>query len=277
MKLIFKLIIVCIFFVPLSCSKPEKEIVKIKKVDQQEEMVSTYMEGIESLKKGDPYYAARKFIESEMLYPQSIWAPRSAIMASYSYYLQNYYVETIGSLEKYLEMYPSDENRIYAHYLIATSHYEMIVDEKKDIKPLIEAKKKFEFIILEYPNTDFSADSKFKLDLINDILASKEMYIGRHYIFKKKWIAAINRFKTVLNDYETTMYAEEAIHRLVEIYHHIGLEAESKKYATLLGYNYLSGEWYKKTYKIFNRDYEEKKIDKVKTRKGIINKIKKLF
>ena len=103
------------------------------------------------------------------------------------------------------------------------------------------------------------------------------MYIGRHYIYKKKWIAAINRFKIVLNEYETTVYVEEAIHRLVEVYHHMGFVEESKKYAELLGYNYLSSEWYKKAYKVFNSDYETRNIDQIETKKGIISKFKKLF
>jgi outer membrane protein assembly factor BamD len=277
MKFAFKLTILIFLIATQSCSKKEKEISVIEQVDQRLEMISTYREGFKSLEDGDPYLAARKFVEAEMLYPQSIWAPKSAIMASYSYYLQDYYIEAIASLEKYLETYPIDDNRIYAHYLIATSHFQMIEDEKKDIEPLLKAKEKYKFVITEFPNTDFALDSKFKLELINHILASKEMYIGRHYIYKKKWIAAINRFKAILNSYETTIYAEEAIHRLVEIHHHIGLEEESKKYAELLGYNYLSGEWYKKSYKIFNKDYKERKIDKKETKKSIITKFKKLF
>ena len=184
MKFIYKLIVIIIFINLLSCSKDEKKIDNIQETDQELEMISTYREGLENLKKGDPYYAAIKFIESEMLYPQSIWAPKSAIMASYSYYLQNYYVEAIGNLERYLETYPNNKFEIYAHFLIATCYYDMIVDEKKDIKPLVEAKKKYNFIISNYPKTDFAQDSKFKIDLINDILASKEMYIGRHYLKK---------------------------------------------------------------------------------------------
>jgi outer membrane protein assembly factor BamD len=277
MKFAFKITILIILLTSQSCSKKEKEISTIKEVDQRLEMVSTYREGFESLENGDPYLAARKFVEAEMLYPQSIWAPKSAIMASYSYYLQDYYVEAIASLEKYLETYPADKNRVYAHYLIATSHFQMIENEKKDIEPLLKAKEKYKFVTNKYPNSDFALDSKFKIELINHILASKEMYIGRHYIYKKKWIAAINRFKIVLSNYETTIYTEEAIHRLVEIHHHIGLEEESKKYAELLGYNYLSGEWYKKSYKIFNKNYEERKIDKKETKKNIISRFKKLF
>ena len=278
MKLIFKLIIIFTMLALQSCSKEEVKISVIKETDQKQEMILAYKEGLESLKKGDPYFAATKFIESEMLYPQSSWAPKSAIMASYSYYLQDYFIEAIASLEKYLETYPSDKNRIYAHFLIATCYYEMIIDEKKDIEPLIQAKEKYQFIIYEYPGSDFSLDSKFKLDLINDVLAAKEMYIARHYIYKKKWIAAINRLKIVLNDYETTIYAEEAIHRLVEIYHHIGLENESKKYAALLGYNYLSSKWYKESYKVFNKDYLDPQVKLKKNKqKFIIRKFKGLF
>jgi len=139
----------------------------------------------------------------------------------------------------------------------------------------MEAKKKFNLVIDNYPNTDFALDSKFKLGLINDILASKEMYLGRHYIKKEKWVAAINRFKNILSDYDTTIYAEEAIHRLVEIHYKIGIEGEAKKYASLLGYNYLSSEWYKKTYNIFNKEYEVREIKKEK--KSLKEKFKKLF
>jgi outer membrane protein assembly factor BamD len=123
----------------------------------------------------------------------------------------------------------------------------MIEDEKRDIEPLLKAKDKFSYIIKKYPNTDFALDSKFKLDLIQDILASKEMYLGRHYQKRNKWIAAINRFKYVVNEYEETIFIEEALHRLVEINFKIGLKEESQRYANLLGYNYLSSEWYKKS------------------------------
>ena len=158
------------------------------------------------------------------------------------------------------------------------SHYEKIVDEKTDLQPLIKARNKFEFVINTYPNTDFALDSKFKVELINEIMASKEMYVGRHYVKKKKWIAAINRFKIVIEDYETTVYVEESIHRLVEIYYYLGLIEESKKYANLLGYNHGSSMWYKASYKLFNKEYEKKKfkVDK-KEKKGIIKKFKKLF
>jgi outer membrane protein assembly factor BamD len=269
---------VIILFLVNSCAKEPEKILNIKKTSQDLEMVVVYNEAYDNLNKNDPYNAAKKFLEAELLYPQSIWAPRSVLMASYSYYLQNYYSEALSNLERYLKTYPNDENLSYAHYLIAMCHYEMIEDEKRDIGPLIDAKKKFSYILEKYPNTDFALDAKFKLDFIEDILASKEMYLGRHYQKKGKWIAAMKRFQYVIKEYDQTIFVEEALHRLVEINYKIGLIEESQKYATLLGYNYLSSQWYKRSYKIFNKNYTEKKPKKIKNKKkGVVEKFKKLF
>ena len=154
-------------------------------------------------------------------------------------------------------------------------------DEARDLGPLLSAKKEFELLTKDYPNTEFALDAKFKLELINDRLAGKEMYIGRHYEKSKKWVAAVNRFKNVLKNYETSVYVEEAIYRLAEVHYIIGLEAEAKKYATLLGYNYGSSNWYKASYKIFNKNYDlsEKEIFSIKERdkKSIFKKFKKRF
>ncbi len=270
--------LVVLLLILASCAQEEKKFSKIEKIDQNQEMILVYKDAYESLDKNDNYYAAQKFLEAELLFPQSIWASRSALMAAYSYYLQNYYAEALLNLERYLKTYPTDSNHAYAHYLIGMCYYETIEDEKRDSKPLVKAKDKFKFIIKNYPNTDFAMDAQFKISLIEEILASKEMYLGRHYIKKEKWIPAINRFKYVLEKYDQTIFVEEAIHRLVEINYKIGLQEESKKYANLLGYNYLSSEWYKKSYKIFNQDFSVKtvKIEKRK-KKGVINKFKKLF
>ena len=274
----YNFIFFTLLFLLASCSEPKKEISKITETEQKMELVATYKEAHEALEKNDTYFAAKKFLEAELLYPQSIWAPRSALMASYSYYLQNYYFEALANLERYLKTYPLDINVKYAHYLIAMCYYETIEDEKRDSAPLIKAKEKFSFIVKEYPNTDFALDAKFKIGLIEDILASKEMYLGRHYIKKQKWIPAINRFQKVLKEYDQTIFVEEAIHRLVEINYKIGLLEESKKYANLLGYNYQSSEWYKKSYKIFNNDYAIQKRKKIKKeKKGVIKRFKKLF
>ncbi len=261
-----------------SCAKEKEKVSFIKETSQDLEMISAYKEAYNALEEGDPYFAAKKFLEAELLYPQSEWAPKSALMATYSYYLQNYYAEALSNSERFLKTYPTHEDLVYIHYLIAMCYYETIEDEKRDSAPIFKAREKFNFIVQNYPSTDFALDSKFKLEFIQDILASKEMYLGRHYIKKNKWIAAINRFKAVVNNYDQTIFIEEALHRLVEINYQLGLLEESQKYANLLGYNYLSSEWYKKSFKILNKDYNDKSLNLVKKdKKGVINKFKKLF
>ena len=266
------------FFFLNNCGKEEKEISVIKETSQELELVTAYNEAYEALNKGDPYFAARKFLEAELLFPQSKWASKSAIMASYSYYLHNYYSEAIANSERYLKTYPTDKDLIYAHYLIAMCYYETIEDEKRDTNPLLKAQNKFNYIITNFPNTEFASDAKFKVEFIEDLLASKEMYLGRHYIKKEKWIAAINRFKYIIEKYNQTIFVEEALHRLVEVNYKLGLIEESQKYANILGYNYLSSDWYKRSYKVFNKDYNleiNKPIKKDKFK--VMERFKKLF
>ncbi|MDB9746617.1 outer membrane protein assembly factor BamD [Candidatus Pelagibacter sp.] len=261
-----------------TCSKDEKEISLIKENRQDLEMISAYKEAYKALEEGDPYFASKKFLEAELLFPQSKWAPQSALMASYSFYMQNYYTEALSNLERFILTYPKSKNLVYAHYLIAVCYYETIEDEKRDSGPLLMAKQKFSFIITNHPNTEFALDSKFKLSLIEDILAGKEMYLGRHYLKKEKWIASINRFKNVIENYNQTIFVEEALHRLVEINYKLGLIEESQKYANTLGYNYLSSDWYKKSYKIFNQNYSVQLNKRIKKdKKGVLKKFKKLF
>ena len=274
----YKIIIIFSSFMFLfSCGKEVEKVTLIKETNQKIEMISAYKEGMNLLELGDYFAASKKFLEAEILFPQSEWAPRSVIMASYSYYMQDYYSLAIDNLKRYFQTYPKDKNIAYAHYLLAICYYDTIEGEKKDLAPLILSKKEFNYLIKNYPNTDYAYDARFKIDLINDILAAKEVYIGRHYIKKKKWIPALNRFKIVLKDYETTVHVEEAIHRLVEIYYKLGMEDESLKYASLLGYNYNSGEWYRETYKIFNKKYEFKVPKKNNEKSKILSKIKSLF
>jgi len=275
MNILYKFLILFSLISVISCSKEKKEISKITELDQELEMIVTYEAAMVGLEKGDYYFSSKKFLESELLFPQSEWAPKSALMSAYSNYMNNFYSEAVFDLTRYMSTYPKDKNMIYAHYLMAMCYYENIEDEKKDLAPLVKAKNKFEFILKEYPETDFALDASFKIDLINDIMASKEMYIGRHYIKREKWVAAINRFKTVTEDYQTTIYVEEAIHRLVEIYYRIGLIDESKKYANLLGYNYLSSDWYTKSYRIFDQDIKTPQIKIEKN--SLLKKFKKLF
>ena len=263
-----------------SCSKEEvkKSIIKEKSLDLQ--VLEVYKEGMESLEAGDIFFAAKKFNEAETLFPQSEWAPKSSLMAAYSYYTQDYYFDTISELERFLRVYPKHKNLDYAYYLLALSYYEQIVDEKKDLQSIIKAKEYFSIVIKNFPNTEYAIDSEFKIDLINDILAAKEMYIGRYYFQRKKWIPAINRFRTIIDDYETTIYTEEALHRLVEVYYTLGITEEAKKYAKLLGYNYQSSQWYEKSYSVFDKTYEKNKranLKKSKKNKSFIKKFKSLL
>ena len=276
MKTINLFLFLVIGFLIISCSNNQDQISSVKEKNLDLQVLEAYKEGLDSLKKGDALFAAKKFNEAEILFPQSIWAPKSSLMAAYAYYTKDYYGDAIAELERFIRVYSKNKNIDYAYYLLAVSYYEQIVDEKKDLRSIEKAKKYFEIIVKKYPQTDYAQDSEFKIDLINDTLAAKEMYLGRYYLDKKKWIPAINRFKTILNDYETTIYAEEALHRLVEVHYIIGLNNEAKKYAKLLGYNYQSSEWYEQSYNIFDNKYKKIKETKIKKR-STLEKIKSLF
>ena len=256
----FLKIFLIFFFVSLfltNCTKKEKTSLIVEE-DVELQMIRAFREGYEEFEVGDSLFAAKKFNEAELLFPQSSWAPKAALMAAYVYYAQDYYFDAEAELKRFIKTYPKNPDLTYAHFLLAMCYYEKIVDEKKDLGPLLKAQEKFNFIVKKYPNTDYALDAEYKLDLIQDYLASKEMYIASHYMKKKKWIASINRYKTVVEQYEKTIYVEEALHRLVELYYTIGLENESQKYASLLGYNYQSSKWYEKSYKIFNKEYKSK-------------------
>ena len=261
-----------------SCSQKQTQVTKVEGSSLEQQMIEAYNAGVKALDEGDVLFATKKFNEAELIYPQSDWAPRSSLMAAYSYWSQGYYNNSINELKRFLKVYPKNKKIDYAYYLLAMNYYDSIVDEKKDLRPLEEAKKYFTLLVNEYPKTNYALDGKYKLELIQDMLAAKEMYIARHYIKKEKWIAAINRLKIVVNKYDTTIYVEEALHRLVEIYYKIGLEQEAEKYASVLGYNYQSGEWYKQTYKVFNKNYEtEKKQKKIEKKEKLLDKIKSFF
>ena len=275
-KHIIFLFIYIIFIV--SCSKDKSKVDQVLlEQDVEAEMILAYKEGMKQLAEGDALYASRKFDEAEILFPQSIWATKASLMSAYALYSQNYYDDAIFNLERHIRNYPKDKDLVYAHYLIAICYFEQLYDEKKDLKPLVKAREKFEHILKKYPNTDYAIDAKWKMGLIVDQMAAKEMYIGRYYMKMEKWIAAINRFKFVVKYYDTTVYIEEALHRLVEIYYKIGLVEDAQKVAATLGYNYGSGEWYKNSYRIFNKSYKTAKITKKKKDSFIRKKFKKLF
>ena len=269
-----KFIFIFLLILLSSCASEinKKSVVKEKSLELQ--VKEAYLEGLKELEKGDALFAARKFNEVEILFPQSELAPKSSLMAAYSYYSQDYYEECIFELLRFLDIYPKDKNLDYAYYLLGIAHYEQIVDEKKDTFTILKAKEYFEYLNINYPNTEYSIDASFKIELINDILASKELYIGRYYLDKKKWIPAINRFKKVIDDYDTTIYVEEALFRLVEVHYLLGLEEEAKKYAKLLGYNYQSSKWYENSYILFDKKYKKKELRKTNKKNSIVNKVK---
>ena len=186
MQIIKILTFFLIIFFFVSCAKNTKKVSVINEKSLELQVYEAYEEGISSLEDGDALFAAKKFNEAEILFPQSKWAAKSALMAAYSYYTQDYLEDAIAELQRFIKVYPFYDNLDYAYYLMAVSYYEQIVDEKKDLQSIINAKKAFNIVINDFPNTEYSLDSEFKLDLINDILASKEMYIARYYFEKKK-------------------------------------------------------------------------------------------
>ena len=271
-KLIFILII---FLTTISCSQKDELIYEPKeKVDPYQ----LYEEAYQAFENADYFFAQKTFTEAELNFDKVEFAAKSSIMASYCLYGINFYSDALENLERFLKKYPADENAIYAHYLIAMIYYEQISDEKKDLQPLLNAQKKINFFLKKYPESDYSMDLKFKKDLIRNQLAAKELYIAKFYISVQKWVPALNRLKVIVKEYDETVFIEEALHRLVEINYHIGLENEAKKYAKILCYNYNSSEWFEQSYKILNRNYSiPKKIELKKDEnflKKILNKIK---
>ena len=272
------LLIIFLIFGQISCSDKEEKVSIIKEDNLEMQMIEAYKEGLREFNKGDIFFAAKKFNEVELLYPQSIWAPRSILMAGYAYYSQLYFADAIIELERFLDKYKGHPDTDYAYYLIALCHYNQIVDEKKDLGEIIKAKNYFNLLIKNFPNTDFAEDAKFKLELIHEILASKELYLANYYLDREKWIPAMNRFKKIVNDYDTTIYIEEALYRLVELNYKLGLSDEAQKYAAVLGYNYQSSEWYDSSYKILNRNYKRSDISKdMEKEKSLLKRFKDLF
>ena len=199
-------------------------------------------------------------------------------MAAYVFYSDLYFNDAIYELERFLDKYKNHPDTDYAYYLIAICHYNLITDEKKDLGEILKAKSYFNLLIKEYPNTDFAEDAKFKLELIQELLASKELYLANYYLEREKWIPAMNRYKKIVNEYDTTIFIEEALYRLVELNYKLGLVEEAKKYTVLLGYNYQSSDWYQRSYKILNKEYKKTKIKKdIKKQKSLLKRIKELL
>ena len=272
-----KIIYFFIFFLIFSCNKKPETTSTLNEKSLEAQLIETYMQAMEEFERGDVIYAGKKFSEAELIYPQSVWAPRAVLMSAYGFFSQGYYGNAINDLERFFVKYKNHPQTDYALYLLALCHYDQIIDEKKDLDQILKAKKYFEIIIERYPNTPYASDSTFKLEYILELMASKEMYLARYYVEREKWIPAINRFKIVVKEYETTIYVEEALHRLVELHYKVGLVNEARNYATLLGYNYKSSQWYEASYKILNKKYVRKKINNNDDKENILKKFKNLF
>jgi outer membrane protein assembly factor BamD len=271
-KIISSLLLILLL---VSCSKKEPEI---NIPADQDKSFEIYKEAVEAMNRGDYFYASKKFSEAEPIMTKIEFSAKASLMSSYCLYLINFYPEATANLERFINQYPADKNVAYAHYLISIVLYEQILDEKKDINPLIQSKEKIEFFLKNFPDTEYALDLKFKMDLINNQLAAKEMYVAKYYIATQKWIPAINRLKIIVEDFSETVFIEEALHRLVEVYYTVGLENEAKAAAAILGYNYNSSEWYAQSYKVLNKTYRIPKKSDIKKNDGLIKRtIKKIL
>lgn len=209
------------------------------------------------LDRGDSRQAAALFDEVERQHPYSPWARRAQLMSAFSYYVARDYTKAIQSAQRFLSIHPGNKDAPYAFYLIALSYYEQISDVTRDQKITEQAKQSLTELVRRYPETPYAQDAKLKLDLVNDHLAGKEMTIGRYYERSGKWLAAALRFRNVVDDYQTTSHAPEALFRLVETYLALGIPEEAKKSAAVLGANYPGSVWYEKAYALMNRHAPE--------------------
>ena len=211
-----------------------------------------YMAAKTRLDKGDTKQAAALFDEVERQHPYSPWARRAQLMSAFSYYVARDYSKAIQSAQRFLSIHPGNKDAPYAFYLVAISYYEQISDVSRDQKVTEQAKQALTEVVRRYPGTDYAGDARLKIDLVNDHLAGKEMTIGRFFQRSGKWLAATIRFRTVIDDYQTTSHTPEALYRLVECYLALGVPEEAQKSAAVLGANYGASKWYRRAFALMN-------------------------
>jgi outer membrane protein assembly factor BamD len=207
-----------------------------------------YNQAMDQLLSGDARSAAKNFDEVERQHPYSVWARKAQLMAAYSYYLVNEYDESILAAERFLQLHPGSNDAAYAAYLMAVSYYEQIADVGRDQRITSQALNALQEVIDRYPGTEYARDARLKIDLARDHLAGKEMEVGRYYLDRGQYAAAINRFRAVIEDYQTTTHVAEALHRLTEAYLALGITDEAQTAAAVLGHNYPSSDWYRDSY-----------------------------
>jgi outer membrane protein assembly factor BamD len=218
---------------------------------------SLYLAAKERLDAGDARVAAALFDEVERQHPYSPWARRAQLMSAFSYYTQKNYTKSIETAQRFLSIHPGNKDAPYAYYLIALSYYEQISDVERDQKITEQALAALNDVQRRYPDSQYAADARLKADLVNDHLAGKEMEIGRFYERTGQWLAAQIRFQNVVEDYQTTSHTAEALYRLTETNLALGIPAEAKKYAAVLGANYPGSEWYERAYELIREEAPE--------------------
>jgi outer membrane protein assembly factor BamD len=207
-----------------------------------------YNEAMDLLERGENARAATAFEEVERQHPYSTWATRSQLMAAFAFYEANAYDEAVAAAQRFIELHPGNPDVPYAYYLIGISYYEQMSDVGRDQKMTERAYQAFDELIRRFPDTPYARDASLKLDLTRDHLAGKEMEIGRYYLRQGKYVAAINRFRNVIDHYQTTTHVPEALHRLTEAYLALGVEEEARRTAAVLGHNYPGNRWYQDSY-----------------------------
>ncbi len=212
---------------------------------------SIYNEAMDYLQNTQYRDAAQQFDEVERQHPYSVWATKAQLMAAYSYYQSNRYDDAIIALDRFTQLHPANRDVAYAYYLKALSYYEQISDVARDQKMTDLALKALNEVVKRFPESEFARDAKVKIDLTYDHLAGKEMEIGRYYLNQKYYLAAINRFRTVVEKFDTTTHVPEALHRLTESYLALGIQSEARKTASVLGHNFPNSEWYEDSFYLF--------------------------
>ena len=258
MKQSFRLLFLVVLCLPLAltaCSSKEKTADSPKTIQETADIApveTLYNDAAQKLDAGNYLEAARLFDDVERQYPYSQWATKAQLMAGYAHYKNLRYDEAIIALERFIELHPADENVSYAWYLKALCFYEQITDVRRDQAMTELALNNLRQVVTRFPESKYAKDAALKIDLTMDHLAGKEMEIGRYYLFRKKYHAAINRFQKVAADYQTTTHVPEALHRLTEAYLALGIPEEARRVASVLGHNFPHSTWYRDSYALLS-------------------------
>ncbi len=252
------LAVFCLLFALTACGGKDKDAMDAAgRPDQQVPVETMYNNAAAQLDKEEYYKAAKAFDEVDRQYPYSQWATRAQLMAGYAHYKNLKYDEAILALDRFIELHPGDDNVSYAYYMRALCYYEQISDVRRDQRMTQMALENLRQVKERFPDSKYAKDAQLKIDLTMDHLAGKEMEVGRYYLLRKQYQASIPRFQKVVDQYQTTTHVPEALHRLTEAYLSLGLIAEAQKTAAVLGHNYPHSSWYRDSYRLFKKDWQD--------------------